>query len=256
MTRAEGFTAAAEAYDRFVGRYGRQLAEQLADLAGVRSGMRALDVGCGPGALTAVLVERGAHVAAVDPSEPFVAACRQRTGVDVQVAAAEQLPFGDGEFDAALSQLVLNFMEDAPRGVGEMRRVSRGVVASAVWDYAGEMTLLRSFWDAAVALSSDAAKLDEGRRMPYCTPDELRVLWEGAGLGDVRTAELRVSAAYDGMDDLWAPLEQGVGPAGVYTTRLGGEQRAALREEVWKRLGSPEGPFELRARAWGVVGSV
>jgi SAM-dependent methyltransferase len=256
MARAEGFDAAASAYDRFVGRYGRQLAEQLADLAGVRAPMRALDVGCGPGALTGVLAERlGAqNVAAVEPSEPFAAACRERTGVDVQVAAGEALPFGDDSFDVALSQLVVNFMQDPGRGVGEMARVAP-VVASAVWDYAGEMKLLRAFWDAAVALAPEARGLDEGRRMPYCTADELLGLWREVGLQGAEVSALEVRAGYADMDDLWAPIEAGVGPAGVYAKGLDAAGRSALREEMWRRLGSPSGAFELTARAWAVVGA-
>ena len=168
MPGAETFRASADAYERHVGRYGSQLASALIDFAGIEPGMRALDVGCGPGALTAALVERlgTANVSGVDPSEPFAEACGARLpGVEVAVAAAESLPFGDGAFDASLSQLVVNFMGDAEAGVREMARVTRpgGVVASCVWDYAGEMTLLRAFWDAAREVDPDrGAAADEG----------------------------------------------------------------------------------------------
>jgi SAM-dependent methyltransferase len=178
-------------------------------------------------------------------------------GADVRAAAAETLPFADDEFDAVLSQLVVNFMRDAPAGVREMRRVARpgGAVASAVWDYAGEMTLLRRFWDAAARVDPDgAAPKDEGRVMRYCQPGELEALWGEAGLDDVETGELRVSAAYEDYDGLWAPLERGVGPAGAYVAALDEERRAALREELRDALGSPEGAFTLSARAWCVSG--
>src|SRR4029079_7836322 len=139
-------------------------------------------------------------------------------GVRVELAAAETLPFGDAQFDHALAQLVVNFMSDAPAGVREMRRVTRagGTVAAAVWDYAGEMTLLRRFWDAAVALDPAASERDEGRSMPYCTEDALAGLWSAAGLADVHVAGVVVEAAYEGFEDLWAPLETGVGPSGAY----------------------------------------
>jgi ubiquinone/menaquinone biosynthesis C-methylase UbiE len=138
MPGAETFRASADAYDRFVGRYGAQLASALIDFAGVEPGMRALDVGCGPGALAAELANRlgTANVAAADPSEPFAKACRARLPeVEVVVAGGEVLPFADRTFDAALSQLVVNFMRDPEAGVREMARVTRpgGVVASCVW---------------------------------------------------------------------------------------------------------------------------
>jgi SAM-dependent methyltransferase len=253
------FRGPADAYDRHIGRYGSALAAGLIAWAGIEPGERALDVGCGPGALTAALagVLGADGVAAVDPSEPFAAACASRVpGVRVEVAVAEALPFPDGSFDAALSQLVVNFMTDAPAGVREMRRVTRsgGTVAAAVWDYADGMILLCRFWEAAVALDPAAADLDEGRSMPYCLPDELEELWGGAGLEDVRTGELVVEAGYDGFDDLWQPLESGVGPSGAYAAALAPERRAGLREELRRRLAPGEGPFRLTARAWCVAG--
>jgi hypothetical protein len=129
-----------------------------------------------------------------------------------------------------------------------------GTVAAAVWDYAGEMTLLRCFWDAAVALDPAAAARDEGRCMPCCTPHELEALWSGAGLTEVRVAAVVVSAGYDGYEDLWRPLEVGVGPAGAYTAALQPEARAALKAELRRRLGVAEEPFRLTARAWIAVG--
>jgi SAM-dependent methyltransferase len=254
------FRAPAEVYDRFVGRYGAPLAAELIRVAGVERGQRALDVGCGPGALTAALAaELGADaVAAIDPSPPFAAACRSRVpGADVREGAAEQLPWPDDAFDAVLSQLVVNFLDDAPLGVREMRRVARpgGVVAACVWDYAGEMTLLRRFWDAALVVDPEgAAARDEGRVMRYCTPDELRALW--GGFADVAGGSVSVSARYEDFDSLWEPLEAGVGPAGAYAAALDPPRRAALRDELRRLLGAPSGPFELSARAWWVTGRV
>ncbi len=250
------FDTPAEAYDRFVGRYGPALAEELIAFAGVRPGARALDVGCGPGALAGELVALlGAEaVAAVDPSESFAGACRERLpGVRVEVAAAEDLPFEDGAFDAALCQLVVNFMRDAPKGVREMARVAGegGVVAAAVWDYRGGMTMLRAFWDAA--LSMDPGAQDEGRHMRYGSREELEALWTAAGLDDVATGKAEVRASYDGFEDLWAPFERGVGPAGAYTVAQPPERRAQLKEELHRRLGEPE---ELTALAWLVRGTV
>jgi SAM-dependent methyltransferase len=257
---AATFRAPADAYDAHVGRYGAALGAAFVEAAGIPAAGRALDVGCGPGALTAVLAQRlgAANVAAVEPSEPFAEACRARVpGADVRVGAAEALPFAEATFDAVLSQLVVNFLSDAPGAVAEMARVARSGanVAACVWDYAGEMMLLRVFWDAAIALDPDRARsLDEGARMPYCSEAGLRGLWEGAGLADVRTGALVVRAAYDSLDDLWRPLAQGVAPSGAYAAALPDYGRAALRDDLGRRLGAGDAPFELTARAWWVAG--
>jgi SAM-dependent methyltransferase len=254
------FRASADAYDRHIGRYGPALAEALIPVAGVEPGWRALDVGCGTGALAAALAELlgGERVAAVDPSESFAEACAGRLpAVRVEVGMAESLPFGDDSFDAALSQMVVNFMTDARAGISEMRRVTRpgGTVASAVWDYKEGMTLLRHFWDAAVELDIAAVSRDEAR-MPYCSPDELERVWRAVGLEGVTTGKLTVEAAYESFEDLWHPVEAGVGPSGAYAAALQPERRARLRDELRKRLGVGDGPFRLPARAWWVAGRV
>ncbi len=262
MPGAETFRASAEAYDRFVGRYGAPLAAAHIAFAGVAPGMRALDVGCGPGALAQALAEQlgAAAVCAADPSQPFVDAARERLpGVQVVRAPAEALPFDDDGFDAVLSQLVVNFMRDPVAGVREMARVARpgAIVASAVWDYAGEMTLLRAFWDAAREVDPGAAP--PPTRRSSCrgaSEDELGGLWREAGLRDVRCGALTVSAAYASFEDLWAPLPTGVGPAGAFCASLDDERRAALHDAYRRRLGVGDAPFELSARAWAVAGTV
>jgi SAM-dependent methyltransferase len=257
---ASTFRTSADAYDRLVGRYTDELAARLLDAAGIEPGMRALDIGCGPGAVTRALAARvGArNVAAVEPSESFADACRARVpGADVRNGAAEELPFDDDSFDAVVSQLVLNFMTDAEAAVREMRRVAApgAIVAAAVWDYAGGMTFLRRLWDAALRVDSDgAAARDEGRVMRYCSPPELEALWSGAGLSGVRTDELHAGASYDDFDDLWQPLETGIGPSGSYVMSLDADKRAAVRRTMYELLGSPNGPFTLNARAWFVAG--
>jgi SAM-dependent methyltransferase len=257
---AETFLASADAYDRHVGRYGAPLARALIGFAGVEPGMRALDVGCGPGALARELagVVGEAGVTAVDPSPPFARACAARLPrARVLVAPAEELPFADGAFDTTLSQLVVNFMRDARAGVREMARVTRpgGLVASCVWDYAGGMTLLRAFWDAARDVDPAAAALDEGVVMPFCGEGELEALWRDAGLREVRSGPLVARASYLGFEDLWAPLPAGVGPSGAYCAALAEGRRAALRDAFRRRLDVADGPFELRARAWAVAGT-
>jgi SAM-dependent methyltransferase len=256
---AASFRKPAEAYDRHIGRYGPELARTLIAAAGVRPGVRALDVGCGPGALTTELVAvLGAErVAAVEPSAPFAEACSKRLpGVQVEVTTAEALPFENAAFDHALAQLVVNFMADPPAGLREMHRVTRpgGTVGAAVWDYSGEMTLLRRFWDAAVALDPSAGQLDEGRSMPFCTPEELSDLLSRAGLADVSVEAAVVAAEYDDFEDLWQPLELGVGPSGAYAAGLQAERREALKGELRRRLSVGSEPFRLTARAWIATG--
>jgi SAM-dependent methyltransferase len=262
MSGAETFRTSADVYDRHVGRYGPALAASLIDFARVRRGMRALDVGCGPGALASALVGLldASNVSAADPSEPFAEACRARLpGAEVVVAPAEALPFADGTFGAVLSQLVVNFMSDAETGVRELARVARrgGIVASCVWDYAGEMTLLRAFWDAAREVDPEGgAAADEGVVMRWCEDGDLARLWSAAGLTDVCSGSLVVSAAYAGFEDLWSPFPTGLAPSGAFCKSLDDERRARLHDAYRRRLGVGDGPFELRARAWAVSGLV
>lgn len=251
------FETGTAAYASGVGRYSAALAAALCDTAGVAAGDAALDVGCGPGALVAELARRlgPERVAGVEPSLPFLEAARAvAPGADLRDGTAESLPFGDVAFDVVLSQLVVNFIPDADRGVSEMRRVARRTVAACVWDYAGEMTMLRAFWDAALELDPDAP--DEGRTMRFCTPGELRALWTEAGLTDVTTGELVVSADYADFADYWSPFPTGLAPSGAYCASLDDERREELKAACFRRLSSPEGPFALSARAWFVRGEV
>ena len=250
------FAVAAESYDRFMGRYSVLLAPQLATLAGVAAGQRVLDVGCGPGALTTELVRLvgPGGVTAVDPSESFVAAARERhPGVTVELAGAEQLPFPDGSFDAALAQLVVHFMADPVAGLREMARVTRsgGVIAACVWDYAGGTSPLSAFWDAAHELDSD---VDDESGLAGARAGHLAELFEAAGLRHVAETALAVTIEHPTFEDWWEPFTLGVGPAGAYVAGLDAERQAELRERCRARL--PNRPFALIARAWAARGRV
>jgi SAM-dependent methyltransferase len=248
------FEVAADSYDVFMGRYSALLAPQLADFGGVRAGQRVLDVGCGPGALTSELVRRLGDdaVTAVDPSESFVAAAKARhPAVDVQRAAAEDLPFEDGVFDAALAQLVVHFMTDPVAGLREMARVTRsgGVVAACVWDHAGERTPLTTFWQAAGEI--DPGSRDESE-LAGAREGHLRELFTEAGLSSVEDTTIAASREFSSFDEWWEPFTLGVGPAGGYAQGLDDETRARLRDRCRELLGPA--PFTLHTAAWTVRG--
>jgi SAM-dependent methyltransferase len=254
------FAVSADAYDRFVGRYSYALCDALAERAGLARGVSVLDVGAGSGVGTRRLVEIAGpgRVAAVDPSETFVAALRERfPEADVRQGVAESLPFEDDSFDAVLAMLVVNFMTDPAAGVAEMRRVTRlgGTVAACVWDYGGEMQLLGRFWDAVEELDPEGfGDADERSRMPYRREGELAGLLRDAGLEDLEDGAIVVSAEYESFEDLWEPYTAGVGPAGAYAVSLPHDRQEALKALYRERLEAPEGPFSLTARAWYATG--
>jgi SAM-dependent methyltransferase len=248
------FAVAAEAYDRFMGRYSVPLGPLFADFAGAEG--RVLDVGCGPGALTAELIRRHGEqaVSAVDPSQPFVDAVRERhPGVTIERAPAEQLPFADEEFDAALAQLVVHFMADPVAGLSEMARVTRdgGVVAATVWDHGGGRGPLSVYWEAVRELDPDA---DDESQLAGAREGDLSTLLRKAGLQDIVETDLWVSVEHATFEDWWEPYMLGVGPAGDFVAGLDATQQGRLRELCQERL--PEAPFELRACAWAARGLV
>ncbi|MGC3998015.1 MAG: class I SAM-dependent methyltransferase [Anaeromyxobacter sp.] len=250
------FALPAEAYDQVVGRFSRQLAPRFVDFAGVTQGP-VLDVGSGPGALTAELAARlgpGA-VAAVEPSVSFAEACRARVpGADVRAGTAEALPFADGTFAAALAQLVFAFVGDAPRAARELARVVRpgGAVAACMWEANG-LQSARIFWEAAHAL--DPAAPDEGG-LPFRRSGELEALWSAAGLREVEGGAIDVEATIPSFDAFWGFFAQGVGPTGDYLLRQPPARQAELRERCRTLLGDPPGPFTLSGRALAVRGRV
>jgi ubiquinone/menaquinone biosynthesis C-methylase UbiE len=252
-----------EVLERYVGRWSRLVAREFLAWLDVPPGGRWLDVGCGSGALTETVLAHAdpQAVEGVDTSAAFVAYAAAHVAdprASFAVADALALDRPDAAFDAVASSLVLNFLPDQARGVAEMRRVVRpgGVVAGYVWDYAGEMQLMRRFWDAAVELDPRASELDEGRRMTACTAPELHALFSSAGLEAVETRAIDVPTVFADFDDYWSPFEGGQGPAPAYCVSLPADRRAALRERLRETLPTrPDGSISLVARAWAVRGT-
>ncbi|MDT4912222.1 MAG: hypothetical protein QOC66_1350 [Pseudonocardiales bacterium] len=248
------FNVPADAYARFMGRYSDPLAIEFVALVGPQPGQRALDVGCGPGVLTAPLVDRlgAAAVTGIDPSEPFVAAARARfPDVDIRQGPAEELPFADDTYDFALAQLVVHFMTDPVAGLREMSRVIRpgGLVAASVWDYGSERAPLAPFWRAVRQM--DPSSLGESQ-LAGASEGQLVELFAAAGLDEVQQHLLTIQVPLTGFDDWWAPFSLGVGPAGKHVAELDEPQRDELKQRCAELL--PSGPFVLEACAWAATG--
>ncbi|MBA2389554.1 MAG: methyltransferase domain-containing protein [Geodermatophilaceae bacterium] len=246
------FDVPADSYARFMGQYSEPLAVRFVEVAAVQPGQRALDVGCGPGALTARLVERlgAAAVAAIDPSAPFVAATGERLpDVDVRLGVAESIPFPDDSFDAALAQLVVHFMADPVAGLREMARVTRpgGILAACVWDHAGDSGPLAAFWQAVHDIDPDARNESD---LAGAREGHLAELSDAAGLEHIEPTTLTVKVRFATFADWWEPFTLGVGPAGAYVTRLDEARRDVLRTRCAQRL--PSAPFDISASAWCV----
>lgn len=246
------FGVSPEAYARFMGRYAEPLAEVFVTFAGVGEGEKVLDVGCGPGALTARLRSIGAEVVAIDPSPSFVEAIRIGfPDVEVRPGTAEELPYAAAVFDAALAQLVVHFMTDPVAGLRQMARVTRrgGVIASCVWD--GPTGALAPFWDAVHAIDSD---VEDEASLAGARKGHLAELFEAAGLRDVEEHSISVDVEHPTFEEWWQPYTYGVGPAGDYVQRLDADARARLESVARERLGS--GPFTVHAAAWAARATV
>jgi SAM-dependent methyltransferase len=234
--------AAANAYEPYIGRWSRLVARAFLEWLAAPTAARWLDIGCGTGALTSTVLATGAR----DPST-----LQTRSG------DARQLPLPAASTDTVVSGLVLNFVPQPELAIAEMARVVRsgGTVGLYVWDYADGMQMIRHFWDAAIALDSRAAPLDEGSRFPVCQPQKLEELFEGAGLKWVESRAIDVPTHFSDFTDYWTPFLGGQGPAPGYAMSLDGDQRARLRDHLRAQLPTTvDGSIELIARAWAVRG--
>ena len=263
MTSPSDTWASGAAYEPYVGRWSRLVAREFLAWLGAPDGGRWLDVGSGTGALSQTILETAAPraVRGIDRSDGFVAFARAQVRderASFETGDAQALPVQTGEFDVAVSGLVLNFVPQPERMAAEMARAVRpgGTVAVYVWDYAGKMQLMRHFWNAAAALDPAAVALDEGRRFPVCQPGPLAQLWRGAGLAQVETRPIDIATDFKDFDDYWTPFLGGQGPAPGYALALSEERRAALRERLRAALPvAIDGSIPLVARAWAVRGT-
>jgi SAM-dependent methyltransferase len=250
-------------YEQYVGRWSRRVALQFLSWLKIPAGRRWLDVGCGTGALSAAILDQCAPVSviAVEPSEGFLEKAKEQLGSRVLLrrGSAAEIPLDDRSVDVTVSGLVLNFVPNGRAAVSEMARVTapRGTIAAYVWDYSGKMELMRHFWDAAVELNPEAAKLDEGVRFPVCRPEALTELFAGAGLRGVEVTAIDVTTSFAGFEDYWRPFLGGQGPAPAYAMALDDTERGRLAKRIRERLSiQADGSISLTARAWAMRASV
>jgi SAM-dependent methyltransferase len=252
-----------EAYERYMGRWSRQIAPLFLDWLAIGPGANWLDVGCGTGVLSGAIAARcePARLVGIDPAQVFIATARSQTcsRCEFQQGRAERLPYADRAFDVAVSGLVLNFVADQPKAVAEMVRTVApgGTVALYVWDYAGHMQIMRYFFDAATELDPAARAFDDGIKAPVCRPDALSRLFQAASLDAVETRALDITAAFANFDAYWTPFLGGTGSAPKYCASLSVDARARLRDRLKARLPTgPGGEILLAVRAWAVKGMV
>lgn len=250
-------------YEQYVGRWSRRVAPPFLSWLDIPAGRKWLDVGCGTGALSAAIVDScsPSSVAGIEPSEGFLATARENLAGSavLQQGSATAIPLDDASVDVVVSGLVLNFIPDPRAALAEMARVTanQGTIAAYVWDYAGRMELMRFFWDAAVELDPNAARMDEGARFPLCRPEALRMLFTSAGLKSVEVIPIDIATEFSSFDDYWRPFLGGQGPAPAYAMALDGPARARLRDRIRSRIpAATDGSISLTARAWAARGSV
>lgn len=252
----------AQAYEVYVGRWSRFVAGRFIAWLNVPSGGTWLDVGAGTGILTQVILEAASptKVVGVDLSQDYIAFARQRIHderVELRVGDAAAIAFESPEFDAAVAGLVLNFVPAPEKAAKSMVDAVRagGTVAAYVWDYSGQMEMMRHFWDAALKVDPASAELDAGGQFAICHPDNLRELFESVGLSAVEVTPIDVETRFQNFDDYWLPFLGAQGSVAKYLRSLNNDTLNAIRDQLRAQLPTTaDGAIPLMARAWAVKG--
>ena len=245
-------------YERFMGVWSQLAGEQFLDWLKPADGLRWLDVGCGNGAFTEMVVDRCApsSLAGIDPSVEQLAYARKRAKLrdaEFRQGDAMALPFEDGAFDVAVMPLVIFFVPQPSRGVEEMVRVvgSGGIVSAYAWDMLDGGFPYDALWAAMREMGVDVPlpPSPEAARIAA-----LRELWTNAGLKDVETREITVERTFENLDDYWQTILGGPSVSKGLAT-MSPEQLVALKETMRKRLPiGDDGRISVKARANAVKG--
>jgi SAM-dependent methyltransferase len=250
------------AYESFMGRWSRLVAPTFVEWLSRVPGERWLDVGSGTGELTQAILDLATpiEVCSVEPSDGLMS-WAESIIPDLRVrftsGEAEHLPCEAGHFDVVVSGLVLDVIGELDLALAEMVRVVRtgGAVGAYVWDYAGGMTVLRAFWDAAAELDPQAHTIAENPRTWLCRLDRLFALFDRAGLTHCSLRSIDVSAQFEDFDDFWGPFLTGQGTAPHYAMSLAPERREALRARLESTLpAAGDGSITMPLRAWAIQG--
>lgn len=252
----------AQAYEAYVGRWSHFVAHRFIAWLDIAPGRAWLDVGAGTGILTQVILQQAppTKVVAVDQSEGYLEFARQRIHddrVEFRVSDAAAIAFESPQFDVAVAGLVLNFVPSPEHAAKSMAQVVRsgGMVGAYVWDYSGQMQMMRHFWDAAIQVDPTAAEADAGGRFAICHPDNLRLLFQSVGLNAVDVIPIDIETRFQNFDDYWLPFLRAQGSVYKYLHSLTDETLTTIRDQLQKQLPTADdGTIPLIARAWAVRG--
>ena len=250
-------------YEKFMGRWSEIIARKFLGWLDVPPNRNWLDIGCGTGSLTKLILEtsRPNGVISIDLSPEFIFHAQKLITNPIakfQVGLAQALELKSNSVDAVVSGIMLNFVPQPETAVAEMIRVTKpgGTVGIFLWDYAKGMEMLRYFWDAATELFSSAKEHDEGIKFPLCHAGGLESLVKESGLKKVESTPIEATTLLHNFDDYWKPFLGNVGPAPVYNMSLDEEDRQMLKNKLRKNLPIEEdGSISLMARAWAVKGT-